>query len=148
MINNVTVKFQKVRSTSRLPVYATPGAACCDVYADTLLPFSLCPGENPMVIPTGLIAEIPQGYEIQVRSRSGLAVKGVCVANGIGTIDSDYRKEIGVILTNLGENAIVINPGDRIAQLAITPVYQMIFKEVQSIENNTERTGGFGSTGK
>lgn len=147
MRNNVIVKFKKVRPTSKLPVYATAGSACCDVYADIPESFSLCPGENPVIIKTGLIAEIPQGYEIQVRSRSGLATKGVCVANGIGTIDSDYRQEIGVILANLGENAIIINPGDRIAQLAICPVHQMVIKEVDEIDTVTTRSGGYGSTG-
>lgn len=131
-----------------IPEYKTPGAAGADVCA--YLP------ENPIVIPagatamvpTGLFFEIPLGYEIQVRPRSGLAAKNsVTVLNTPGTIDSDYRGEIKVILINLGNKDFEIKNGDRIAQLIISPVIQAQFQITDSLSETERGAGGFGSTG-
>lgn len=138
-------------SNNELPKYETPGSAGMDVRADLLHSETLLPGKS-MIVPTGLFVEIPQGYEIQVRSRSGLAAKKqVFVLNSPGTIDSDYRNGIGVILMNLGSEPFVINPGDRIAQLVLNEVPQIMWNVVDSREDlsSTDRgLGGFGSTGK
>ena len=136
-------------SNNELPKYETIGSAGMDVRADILTPEVLLPGKSA-IIPTGLFVEIPQGYEIQVRSRSGLAAKKqVFVLNGIGTIDSDYRNGIGVILMNLGAEPFTINPGDRIAQLVLNEVPQIMWNVVDTKEDlsSTDRgLGGFGST--
>lgn len=133
-----------------LPAYETLGAAGADVRACLGVgeQMVLAPGERKL-IPTGLSMEIPLGFEIQVRPRSGLSFKtGLMVVNAPGTIDADYRGEIKVILGNLGQNDEVIAHGDRIAQLVLCPVWQASF-EVASELSETERgSGGFGSTGK
>ncbi len=108
---------------------------------------TLAPGERRMV-PTGLRLQIPSGYEGQVRPRSGLASKhGVTVLNTPGTIDSDYRGEVRVILVNLGSEPYTIEPGDRIAQIVISPVIQVSYDAVDSLDSSTRGEGGFGSTG-
>ena len=100
------------------------------------------------MVPTGLFFEIPQGYEVQIRPRSGLAAKnGVTVLNTPGTIDSDYRGEINVILINLGDKPFTVNSGDRIAQMLVAPVIQADFSIVSSLEETERGAGGFGSTG-
>jgi dUTP pyrophosphatase len=127
-----------------LPAYQTSGSAGCDVHANAAA--SISPGESS-VIPTGIYPEIPQGYEIQVRSRSGLAASRlVSVLNAPGTIDSDYRDEIKIILYNSGHTTFKVTPGDRIAQLVIAPVVQIKWVETDE-RTQTERTGGLGSTG-
>ena len=130
-----------------LPSYQTAGAAGADVCACLSQPIVLEPGARAMV-PTGLSFEIPCGYEIQVRPRSGLAAKnGVTVLNSPGTIDSDYRGEVKVILINLGSEPFAIAHGDRIAQLIVAPVEQAQFHVVESLSSTQRGQGGFGSTG-
>lgn len=130
-----------------LPSYQTAGAAGADVCACLPQPIVLEPGAWAMV-PTGLSFEIPCGYEIQVRPRSGLAAKnGVTVLNSPGTIDSDYRGEVKVILINLGSEPFAIAHGDRIAQLIVAPVEQAQFHVVESLSSTQRGQGGFGSTG-
>jgi len=110
-------------------------------------PIVLSPGERGLV-PTGLVVEIPDGYEGQVRPRSGLALKnGISLVNTPGTIDSDYRGELKVIMINLGEDHFMVNYGDRIAQLVIAPVVQAQIIEVDEISDSERGSGGFGSTG-
>ena len=135
-----------------LPSYTTDGAAGADVRAnfavgDRAHGTTLQPGARGLV-PTGLRAEIPAGYEIQVRPRSGLALKaGLTVANAPGTIDSDYRGPIGVILVNLSDKPVTISHGDRIAQLVCAPVVRAAFSLVDDLSDTTRGGGGFGSTG-
>ena len=130
-----------------VPEYKTAGAAGADIYALVSEPVTIPAGKFAMV-PTGLFFEIPEGYEVQVRPRSGLAAKnGVTVLNTPGTIDSDYRGEIKVILINLGDKDFVINSGDRIAQMVVAPVTQATFQITDSLSETERGTGGFGSTG-
>lgn len=135
------------KSPFPIPSYKTTGSAGIDLYANILEPVKLKPLDRAL-IPTGLYISIPEGYEGQVRSRSGLALKhGICLANGIGTIDSDYRGEIGVILINLGEKEYTINKGDRIAQMVFIKYEKVKFIEVDTLDNTERGTGGFGHTG-
>ena len=128
-----------------LPAYATQGAAGMDVLAAESV--TLRPGARHAVA-TGLSVAIPPGYEIQVRPRSGLALKhGVTVPNTPGTIDSDYRGELKVILINHGENSFAIQRGDRVAQLVLAPVTLAHWREVDELDETTRGEGGFGSTG-
>ena len=128
-----------------LPVYATSGAAGMDVLAAENL--TLKPGHRHAVA-TGLAVAIPQGYEIQVRPRSGLALKhGITVPNTPGTIDSDYRGELKVIMINHGADDFAITRGDRIAQLVLAPVTQAAWEEVEELDDTDRGEGGFGSTG-
>lgn len=130
-----------------LPAYATAGAAGMDLAAAVDAPQTLAPGERTLV-PTGLAIAIPEGFEGQVRPRSGLAAKnGVTVANAPGTIDWDYRGEVKVILINLGKDPFVIERGMRIAQLIIAPVSQVAVVEVEDLDATVRGVGGFGSTG-
>jgi len=130
-----------------MPVYKTNGAAGADVCAFIDSPVTIKPGKFAM-IPTGLFFEIPYGYEIQVRPRSGLAAKnGVTVLNTPGTIDSDYRGELKVILINLGEQDFVVNKGDRIAQIIVSPVTTADFTITDSLSDTQRGEKGFGSTG-
>ena len=134
-----------------LPAYETSGAAGADVRASLGVGESMLikPGER-VLIPTGLSMEIPAGFEVQVRPRSGLSFKtGLMVLNSPGTIDSDYRGEVKIILGNLGTSNEVINHGDRVAQLVLAPVIQALY-EVSDAElsSTTRGSGGFGSTGK
>ena len=132
-----------------LPAYETAGAAGMDLRAAVAddAPLVLKPGARDMV-PTGLTVAIPQGYEIQVRPRSGLAAKaGITCLNSPGTIDSDYRGELKVILINLGAEDFIIRRGDRIAQMVVAPVVQATWSEVDSLDETARGAGGFGSTG-
>ena len=134
----------------QLPAYETAGSAGMDVRAAVPAgePMVLAPGERAMV-PTGLCVAIPQGYEIQVRPRSGLAAKhGLTCLNTPGTIDSDYRGEIKVILINLGQDAFTIQRGERIAQLVLAPVTRLAWQAVDSLDETERGAGGFGSTGR
>lgn len=133
----------------KMPSYQTPGASGADLYAAISTPVHLLPGMH-VVIPTGVKMEIPQGYEGQVRARSGLASKGIMVANSPGTIDSDYRGEIKVLIFNAGNYMTTINPGDRIAQMVFAAVVRAKFVPVDPvIFSETERgVAGFGSTGE
>lgn len=130
-----------------LPAYATPGSAGMDVQAAIGVPITLKSLERTL-IPTGLIMMLPEGYECQVRARSGLAIKhGICLANGVGTIDSDYRHEVKVALVNLSNEEFTIQPGDRVAQLVIAPVTHIQWHETDEVSSVEGRQGGFGSTG-
>lgn len=130
-----------------VPVYKTAGAAGADICAFLEEPVVIKKGSRA-IVPTGLFCAIPEGYEIQVRPRSGLAAKnGVTVLNTPGTIDSDYRGEICVILINLGDEDFTVNNGDRIAQLVVAPVTQGIFVKTDKLDETERGAGGFGSTG-
>lgn len=146
-MSNQTVRIIN-RSGNPLPAYATPGSAGMDLMAHLTAPVTLEPMERRL-IPTGLFMELPEGLEAQVRPRSGLALKhGLTCLNSPGTIDSDYRGEIGVILANLSTQAHTIQPGDRIAQLVIAPVLQVGWDLVTEIAATVRNEGGFGHTGK
>ena len=143
----VTVKIIN-QSNNPLPSYATAGASGMDVRAYIAAPVILQPLERTLV-PTGLFMEIPEGYEVQVRPRSGLAVKqGITCLNTPGTIDADYRGEVKVILINLSNEPQTILPGDRIAQLVIQQVEQCVWDTVEMISVTARNDGGFGHTGK
>ena len=130
-----------------IPQYKTCDAAGADLCALLEKPLIIACGKTA-IVPTGLFFEIPNGYEIQIRPRSGLAAKnGVTVLNTPGTIDSDYRGEIKIILINLGDEDFVINSGDRIAQMIVAPVTQADFSIVENLSETERGTGGFGSTG-
>ncbi|WP_337996438.1 dUTP diphosphatase [Oleispirillum naphthae] len=131
-----------------LPKYQTPGAAGVDLLAALAEPRTLAPGERALV-PTGIAIALPPGYEAQVRPRSGLALKhGVTVLNAPGTIDADYRGEIGVILINLGQESFTIAPGERIAQMVVAPLSRIVWQSMGTALSETGRgAGGFGSTG-
>jgi dUTP pyrophosphatase len=144
---HITVKIIN-QSPHPLPAYATEGAAGMDLRANLSGPVELQPLERQM-IPTGLYIELPPGYEAQVRPRSGLAAKqGITCLNSPGTVDSDYRGELKVILINLSSQVQVLHPGDRIAQLVVGPVVRVDWEEVEEIGATVRNTGGFGHTGK
>jgi len=135
-------------SANALPEYATKGSSGMDIRASLEIPLTLQPLERNLV-PTGLFVEIPPGYEIQIRPRSGLAIKqGITCLNTPGTIDSDYRGEIKIILINLSSEEQVINPGDRIAQMIIQRTERAEFEQVDFLNNTERAAGGFGHTGK
>jgi len=143
----VEVRIKRLNHGAGLPLpeYATSGAAGMDICAAESM--TLRVGRRHAVA-TGFAFAIPEGYEVQVRPRSGLALKnGITCLNTPGTIDSDYRGEVKVILANLGEDDFMINKGDRIAQLVVAPVTKAAMVEVESIDDTTRGTGGFGSTG-
>lgn len=136
-----------------LPAYATAGAAGADIRAN--LPLSeraaglVLPPMERLVVPTGIRVEIPEGYEAQIRPRSGLALKhGISLPNTPGTIDSDYRGPLGVLLVNLGAAPVVIAHGERIAQMIVAPVVRAEFAEVAALGETARGGGGFGSTGR
>jgi len=130
-----------------LPVYATGGAAGADLCAAVGDEVAIEPGER-QAVPTGLVLEIPEGFEGQVRPRSGLAIRhGLTVVNAPGTIDSDYRGELKVLLVNLGTDTVSITRGDRIAQLVVAPVTRAAFVETDDLTASDRGAGGFGSTG-
>ncbi len=130
-----------------LPSYATPMSSGLDLRAAVTEPVVIRPLER-VAIPTGLILEIPEGYEGQVRPRSGLALKkGLTVLNAPGTVDADYRGEVKVILINLGAEEVTVERGERIAQLVITPVARADLEEAEDLEPTERGEGGFGSTG-
>jgi len=131
-----------------LPSYSTPGSAGLDIRAAVADELIISPGEIKLV-PTNLSVEIPEGYEIQVRPRSGLAAKhGISIPNAPGTIDSDYRGEIKIILINLGKEDFKILRGDRIAQLVVSKVYKAEFIISEELVESRRGSGGFGHTGK
>jgi dUTP pyrophosphatase len=136
------------KSNHELPKYETTGAAGLDLRANIHESISLKPFDR-VLVKTGLYLEIPEGFEAQVRPRSGLALKnGISVLNSPGTIDADYRGEIGVILINLSREEFMINHGDRIAQIIFAEVKQAVWIEVEEIKSSERGSGGFGSTGK
>lgn len=131
-----------------LPAYETEHAAGMDLRAAVTAPVTIAPGER-MVVPTGLRIALPEGYEAQVRPRSGLAMKhGISMVNTPGTIDADYRGEIRVILINHGQEAFVIERGDRIAQMIVAPVSRAAWIETDGLDETARGAGGFGHTGR
>lgn len=135
------------KSAWPLPQYATPLSAGLDLKANITEPITLRPLERT-IVPTGLFMAIPAGYEAQVRPRSGLAAKkGITVLNSPGTIDADYRGEVGVILVNLSNADFVIEPGERIAQMVFARHEQVEWDETDTLDETTRGAGGFGSTG-
>jgi dUTP pyrophosphatase len=131
-----------------LPEHKTPHSAGVDLCANLAEPLTLAPGER-ILVKTGLFIALPEGYEAQVRPRSGLALKhGITVLNTPGTIDADYRGEVGVILINLGQEAFEINDGERIAQLVIAAHATIEWQLMEELEETHRGSGGFGSTGK
>ena len=129
-----------------MPEYATPASAGVDLRASD---GCVIPPGGRALVPTGLRIALPEGYEAQVRPRSGLALRhGVTLPNSPGTIDADYRGEIGVILMNLGQDPFVVEPGDRIAQMVVAPVARVAWSEVEELDATERGEGGFGSTGR
>jgi dUTP pyrophosphatase len=146
-VNEVLVKVVKNNPRAALPQYESRGAAGMDLCAFLNADVSI-PPLGRVKVPTGLKIEIPEGYEAQVRPRSGLALKkGLTVLNSPGTIDSDYRGDLDIILINLGSEAIIIKDGERIAQLVVAPVCQATLAEVKELTETQRGGGGFGSTG-
>lgn len=146
-MNKVSVQFKRCATDAILPVYATAGAAGMDISAFISSPIKIAPLER-VAIRTGFAMQLPHGYEAQIRSRSGLVLNhGVSVANAPGTIDSDYRGEVAVILINLGQNDFTITSGMRIAQMIIAPVVQCSINEQTKLDVSERGIDGFGSTG-
>ena len=151
MSDEVVIKFKRLSSEFSnipAPTYSTEGSSGMDIRAAIREPVTLKPMQVEMV-PTNLSVEIPEGYEIQVRPRSGLAAKhNIGILNSPGTIDSDYRGEVKIILINFGREEFVIRSGDRIAQLVISKVYKAKMEEVKELNKSERGKGGFGHTGK
>ena len=149
MVEPVILKVKRLPHGRDLPRYATSGSAGMDLTAAIDEPYTLAAGER-YAMPTGIIIEVPPHYEGQLRARSGLAFKaGITLTNGVGTIDSDYRGEVKVLLINHGQTAYTFEPGERIAQLLVLPVPQVQVVEVDELTDSCERgAGGFGSTGR
>ena len=138
---NPIVKYKKLDARAVVPQYATPGAAAADLCAVLDTPLTLAPMQRALV-PTGLAIEL-------VYARSGLSIKhGLCMANGVGVIDSDYRGELRVPMVNLSGEPYTIQPGERVAQLCIAPVWQAAFTPADELTDTARGAGGFGSTGK
>jgi len=136
------------KSKHELPKYATESSAGMDMRANIASPITLKPLQRSLV-PTGIFIELPEGYEAQIRPRSGLALKnGITVLNTPGTIDADYRGEIGVILINLSQDDFTINDGDRICQMVINKFETVMFEQVEELTDTVRGDGGFGHTGK
>jgi dUTP pyrophosphatase len=151
MKEKIEVKFTRLRKDLNhipLPSYATEGSAGLDIYAALEKPMKISRSSIEM-IPTNISIEIPDGYEIQVRPRSGLAAKhGIGILNSPGTIDSDYRGEIKIIIINFGKEDFKIHPAERIAQLVLSKVYKAEFVESEELNNTQRGEGGFGHTGR
>jgi len=144
----VKILINKLEKYVKLPSYKTFGSSGMDLMAYINKKIRIKPGKIGL-IPTGIRVAIPKNYEIQIRPRSGLAAKkGISVLNTPGTIDSDYRGEIKIILVNLSNKSFVVKSGDRIAQIIVTPVVKGKFKEVENLPKTVRGKGGFGSTGK
>ena len=138
----ITVKYKVLDERAKVPAYATPGSAAADLCAVLDEPMTL--------VPTGLAIELPGPHSVAlVYARSGLSIKhGLCMANGVGVVDSDYRGELKVPMVNLGAEAYTIQPGERVAQLCIAPVYTAAFVPAEELGDTQRGEGGFGSTGK
>lgn len=145
-VGNVTVKVVN-RSNNDLPAYSTKDSAGMDLRASLNEPIELMPLQR-VLVPTGIFMELPEGYECQIRPRSGLALKhGITVLNSPGTIDADYRGEIGVILVNLSDKPFVINNGERICQMVVARYERVEWQQVNSLDESERGAGGFGHTG-
>ncbi|MAL79215.1 MAG: dUTP diphosphatase [Sneathiella sp.] len=148
-MNDVTISITRLPHGADLPLpaYETADSAGMDIRAAVDEPVDIRPGGRAL-IPTGFKMALPRGYEAQIRPRSGLALKkGITLPNTPGTIDADYRGEVGIILMNMGEENFRIERGDRIAQMIIAPVLQARWQEVKTLDETTRGEGGFGSTG-
>jgi dUTP pyrophosphatase len=144
----VKVLIKKLNPNVEIPDYKTTGSSGMDLMAFVNRPINLAP-KSSCLVPTGLSVAFPEDYEIQIRPRSGLAAKNnISVLNTPGTIDSDYRGEIKIILFNHGNNDFVINNKDRVAQMVLIPVHKMDLEEVKNLPDTLRGKGGFGSTGK
>ena len=143
----IKILIKKLTKEVKLPNYKTVGSSGMDIVANINNEITIQPGEKKL-IPTGILVAIPNNYEVQIRPRSGLAIKnGISILNTPGTIDSDYRGEIKVILINLGKDTFKIKNGDRIAQMVLCPIVKAKFEEVDKLPNSLRGRGGFGSTG-
>ena len=144
--NIVPVKIEKLDSHAIIPTYAHSDDACCDVY---IIEDYTVRKDQRLLLRTGIAIEIPTGYEVQLRPRSGLAWKhGLTLVNAPGTIDAQYRNEVKLLVINLGKKPISLHRGDRAAQMCIKPVYTMDFIEVDKLSDSDRGLGGWGSTGK
>ena len=142
----MNIPIKKLKENAILPGYQTAQAAGMDLHACLDAPVALQPMERRM-IPTGLAVALPVGYEAQIRARSGLSIKhGITMVNGVGTIDADYRGEIGVLVINLGQESFTIEPDMRIAQMVIARYETAAWQEVSELDDTARGTGGFGST--
>ena len=148
MTNKIKIQIKKLHPNAIIPKYQSDGASGCDVHALLESPLTIAP-QQTVLIPTGLSVAIPYGFEIQGRPRSGLSLKTpLRISNAPGTIDSDYRGQLMVIVTNTSiDSSQIVNPGDRICQLVVCPVFQAIFEEVETLDDTKRGAGGFGSTG-
>ena len=143
------VKYKKLDARAVVPQYATPGAAAADLCAVLDTPLTLAPMQRALV-PTGLAIELPGAHSVAlVYARSGLSIKhGLCMANGVGVVDSDYRGELRVPMVNLSGEPYTIQPGDRIAQLMVLPILRPTLTVVEELDETERGSGGFGSTGR
>lgn len=140
------IPFKQLHPAIELPAYQTEGAAAMDLQAAVDDPIVLEPGER-QVIPVGFAIELPQGFEAQIRSRSGLTIKqGLVIANGVGTIDSDYRGEVGAIVVNISDQPVTIEPLQRIAQMVIARYEQISWQPTEELSKTTRQEGAYGST--
>lgn len=148
-MEKLTVKYKLLDERAQVPAYATSGAAAADLHAVLDAPMTVLPMQR-VLVPTGMAIELPGPEAVAlVYARSGLSIKhGLCMANGVGVIDSDYRGELKVPMINLGQEAYTIAPGERVAQLCIAPVYTAAFVPAQELGDTERGEGGFGSTGK
>ena len=141
------IQIKKLSNDVLIPKYETPGSSGMDIAAYIEQEITINSGDK-VLIPTGFSLSIPQGYEVQIRPRSGLAAKkSITVLNTPGTIDADYRGEIKVILINLGKDKFIVKRGERVAQMVVCPVTQVKLEEVKKLSSTDRGTGGFGSTG-
>jgi dUTP pyrophosphatase len=145
-LSEIAIKIKRLRTNVRLPEYANAGDVGMDIFSPQ--GFTLAPSDS-IVVSCGFSLDIPSGWELQVRSKSGLASKGIVVANSPGTIDPNYKNlEVGVILKNISNSIHQFWEGNKIAQLVLAPVFKASWEVVDEIEFDTDRTGGFGSTGE
>ena len=143
----MNIDVVKLRDDAILPEYQTTGAAGADIHACIDEPITLQPLERRM-IPTGLAMAIPEGFEVQIRARSGMSIKhGITMVNGIGTIDADYRGEVGVLAINLSQEAFTIEPGMRIAQMVVARYDVASWNVVDALDETERGSGGYGSSG-
>lgn len=146
-MKNLDIKIKKLKENAILPSYQTDHSAGMDLYACLDEAVTLAPMERKM-IPTGFSIELPTGYEAQIRARSGLSINnGITMVNGVGTIDSDYRGEVGVLIINLGYEPFVIEPNTRIAQMVVAKYEKVTWQEVDFLDETARGDGGYGSTG-
>ena len=144
----VKILVKKLNKNSKLPTYKTLGSSGMDLMANNKKIIKIYPGKTSL-IPTGISVAIPYNYEIQIRPRSGLAInKSISILNTPGTVDSDYRGEIKIILINLSKKPFIVKLGDRVAQMVVCPIVKVKLKEVKKLPKSIRGKGGFGSTGK